>query len=420
MSMTVCIPACNGAPYIEATLRSILAQTRQDFECIVVDDVSEDGTLEVVRSLDDPRIQVYRNDTRLGTAANRNRCLELTRTDLVCLIDQDDLMLPDNLARKTEILAADPSVSFVHSAAEVLTEAGTPPPAAWRPAPDDNVDGTAYFRKLLFQGNEVCACSVVTRSALLRERGGFDVDVNYTCDYEMWMKLAINYRVAFVGTPLVCYRWHDRNQSHRFSLLSRIEEIALAGRRAVHFFSAATGRQDEARLLEEAFAAVVRGQRIAAEIDAARAWLEADRDRWQRAAAECGVAPQGELLGREGKISQLQSELEACRAALAAYEASRWFRLGVLCKRLLGPRASTGGTGTRLRPCGPVQERRSDNHPALPRRSGHRCGDQALAQVSRQPWLAVRVVPRRRTAPLVPPRHGLRLGVRCRGDPGPA
>ena len=98
--VSVCIPSYNGEAFIAEAITSVLAQNLQDFECLVVDDCSDDATLEIVNSLSDPKIRVCRNSTRLGLPGNWNRCLALARGEYICLFHQDDVMLPGNLEKK--------------------------------------------------------------------------------------------------------------------------------------------------------------------------------------------------------------------------------------------------------------------------------------------------------------------------------
>ena len=148
-SVSVCLPTYNGANYIEEALRSILNQTYQDFELLIVDDGSTDATLDIVQSFSDPRIQLHRNPARLGIPANWNRCLELAGGAFVCVFHQDDVMLPENLERKVHLLSTDETVGFVHSGVETLVEEEAPSSFAdWiEDATDDTVwDGPEYFR----------------------------------------------------------------------------------------------------------------------------------------------------------------------------------------------------------------------------------------------------------------------------------
>ncbi|MGH8009930.1 MAG: glycosyltransferase, partial [Candidatus Binatia bacterium] len=225
--VSVCLPTYNGEEFIAEALKSILAQSLTDFELLVVDDCSTDTTLDIVRSFADPRIRIYQNAERLGIPGNWNRCLSLARGEYVCLFHQDDVMLPENLERKVRVLDSDPGIGFVHSAAEVLTESSAPTQLGeWiEDATEDfTVEGLIYFRKLLLHGDCICAPAVVTRRTELLRLGGFDGELGYACDYEMWMKMCVESRAAFLCQPLIRYRWHGENASHVFRFERGVEE----------------------------------------------------------------------------------------------------------------------------------------------------------------------------------------------------
>ena len=102
------MPAWNGAAYIEQAVSSVLAQTFEDFELLVIDDCSDDDTVAIVSRFDDPRIRVEVNQSRLGLVGNWNRCLEEASGEYVNIFHQDDVMAPDNLRRKVELLDQQP------------------------------------------------------------------------------------------------------------------------------------------------------------------------------------------------------------------------------------------------------------------------------------------------------------------------
>ena len=297
-AVSVCLPTYNGADYIEEALRSILNQTYQDFELLVVDDGSTDTTLDIVQSISDPRIQLHRNPERLGIPANWNRCLELAAGEFVCLFHQDDVMLPENLERKIQLLSADETVGFVHSAVETLVEESAPSSFAdWiEDATEDMVwDGPEYFRTLLLNGNRVCAPTVLARRSALLEQGGFDPDLGFACDYAMWLRLCLTYRVGFLVRPLVCYRWHGGNASHAYQFERGADEITKAARRALKL-SQDQGSQSEGRVLDEAFSTLTKLRRWISELERGKAWQEAQQASW-RSVAETQTALIQDLKG---------------------------------------------------------------------------------------------------------------------------
>ena len=307
-AVSVCVPTYNGAAFIEEALRSILDQTYQDFELLVVDDGSTDATLDIVQSFSDPRIQVHRNPERLGIPANWNRCLELAGGEFVCLFHQDDVMLPENLECKVQLLSADETVGFVHSGVEALVDESAPSSFAnWiEDATEDTVfDGLEYFRTLLLRGNRVCAPTVMARRHALLEQGGFDKDLGFACDYAMWLRLCLTYRVGFLARPLIRYRWHGGNASHIYQFERGVEEIAEAGCRALKLFQDQDS-QPEGRVLGEAFSALTKLRRWISELERGRAWQEDQRASW-RGVAETQTALIDEFKG-------WIEELEAGRA----------------------------------------------------------------------------------------------------------
>ena len=113
VKVSVCIPSHNGADFLPQAIESVLAQTFTDFELVVVDDSSDDASVAIARSFDDPRLRLHANPARLGLVGNWNRCVELARGEYIYLFHQDDVMEPDNLARKSSFLDEHPSAGFV-------------------------------------------------------------------------------------------------------------------------------------------------------------------------------------------------------------------------------------------------------------------------------------------------------------------
>ena len=115
--LTVAVPTCNGAGHLREALRSVLAQEGIALELLVSDDRSDDDTLEIVRATGGDRVRIEVNSERLGLAGNWNRCAELSRTPLVAIFHQDDVMLPGHLQAHAAALESDESVGIAASGA---------------------------------------------------------------------------------------------------------------------------------------------------------------------------------------------------------------------------------------------------------------------------------------------------------------
>ena len=350
-AVSVCLPTYNGAAFITEALASILRQTYQDFELLIVDDGSTDATLDIVQSFCDPRIQVQRNPERLGIPANWNRCLELASGELVCVFHQDDVMQPDNLQRKVQLLSADVTVGFVHSAVSPLLDASAPSSSVdwFETATEDGVwAGLEYFRTLLLGGNRVCAPTVLARRHALLEQGGFDPDLGFACDYAMWLKLCVTHQVGFLASPLVGYRWHAGNASHAYQFERGEAEIIEAGRRALRLYHE-RGPHSAGPVLDEAFDALTKLRRWNAALRREKAWLEEQQASWRSVAEtqtdlihelkgwiqelEKGKAWQEEQRANWEKIARQREEQVAHWQARTRHgQESVWRRLGTRLK----------------------------------------------------------------------------------------
>ena len=284
IEVSVCIPAFNGEACVAAAMSSVLAQTEPQFELLIVDDASDDGTLDVAKSFDDPRITVHSNRESLGLPGNWNRCLDLAVGDYVCILHQDDEMEPDNLRRKTDLLRSNVDIAFVHSAVHVVQAEGvTPMDTQWMEADSEDfvAMGEDYFWTLLIRGNMICAPSVVARRNLLRKIGSFDEDLGFACDYEAWMKLCGEGRIAYLADPLVRYHWHGANASHAFRYKRGAAEVNQAAERALTYV---TDRFKDAGLLSrsrEVLAEISKQRLWAADLEEARDWHAGQVRSWR-------------------------------------------------------------------------------------------------------------------------------------------
>jgi glycosyltransferase involved in cell wall biosynthesis len=232
--VSIGIPTYNGAQYLRECLKSISEQTFKDFEVNIVDDCSNDETVEIANTYasQDPRIAVHLNPARLGLVGNFNRCVALAHGKYVCVFGQDDVMLPKNIAKKVEVLEANPNIGFVHSNIYEINGAGEVRREHWEA--DSTTDyvacGREYLGKLLMSArNLICCPSVLGRKECFDRLGGFHDQLPYTCDWEMWMRFSLNWDVACLGTALIKYRRHAQSETDRvLNTPFRIEQILLA------------------------------------------------------------------------------------------------------------------------------------------------------------------------------------------------
>jgi len=220
VKLSVCIPTYNGAPYVEQAISSVLGQTFEDFELIVVDDCSSDGTRALAERFNDDRIRVYENPSRLGLVGNWNRCLELSAGEYVCIFHQDDVMAPENLEAKVHLLDEKRSVGFVFSDASQIDRESRQIAAHWFGSYStvDRVFACPEFFAVSMAGvhNLVCCPTVMVRRECYRQLGGFDSRLPFTADWEMWLRIGLLYDAEYIARPLVRFRSHASNETLRF------------------------------------------------------------------------------------------------------------------------------------------------------------------------------------------------------------
>lgn len=212
---TFAIPCRNGADYLPELLQSLASQTCQDFDLLLVDDASADGSAELARKIMGGRVRVVRNAEPLGLIPNFNRCAELVDTELFCIAHADDVYAPTYLARLTAALDSEPSAALAHCVARTLTDDGSvwDAPAErfkrrfWRRLPAK--DAAEQFR-LLLAGNHVVCPSALFRTSVYRDAGGFLASLRYAADWELWLRMSLKgHLFAAVDEPLFAYRRHD-------------------------------------------------------------------------------------------------------------------------------------------------------------------------------------------------------------------
>ncbi len=251
--LSVCIPTYNGARYVAETISSVLDQSFADFELILVDDCSSDSTKEILKSFDDERIKYFENHERLGLVENWNRCIELASGEYICIFHHDDLMLQQNLEQKMGILSNNPKVGFVYSDVMIIDGRGNILYENWYfktdCAEDCIVSGLDFFEHLLIGSNIVCCPGVVARKECYEKVGSFDVRLPFTADWEMWLRIAQSFDIAYLTQRLIKYREHQNSETGNFNHTVReLEQYHLAKMIALDRSSASNSKINEQRL----------------------------------------------------------------------------------------------------------------------------------------------------------------------------
>jgi glycosyltransferase involved in cell wall biosynthesis len=217
-TVSVVIPAYNAAEFLAEALDSVLAQTYQPLEVIVVDDGSEDETPEVVAAYADK--VTYTRKPRGGPASGRNVGIRAASGEWIAFLDADDIWMPE-LLEKLVKTAAKTRADLIFCDALTLRN-GRAQGATFfercghKKALDiDTSNGVLRnpFELLLASGNYISTCGVLVRRDLLLEIGLFDEGILCGEDLDLWLRVAHRYQFAVVNEALVLRRIHATNVS---------------------------------------------------------------------------------------------------------------------------------------------------------------------------------------------------------------
>ncbi|MCV2349266.1 glycosyltransferase [Paucibacter sp. Y2R2-4] len=204
-TVTVVMPVFNGAAYLAQAIDSILAQTFEHFELLVIDDGSSDKSAAIAAAYLDPRLKLVRNEGNKGLPYTRNRGIELARGEFVAFLDSDDVALPARLERQVEFLRANPSISGIGASAQPINADGTVSGADWV-CPGDS----AYCKaSLLFKAYINTSTFFVRRHIL--EHCKFDPEILLAEDYDLYIRLSERCNLLNLPDRLVQCRVHTSN-----------------------------------------------------------------------------------------------------------------------------------------------------------------------------------------------------------------
>ena len=205
--VSVLMAVHNGEAYLTEAIDSLLAQTLSDFELVVVDDASTDGTAALLDAYAarDARLVVLRNERNLGLAAALNCGLERCRAPLIARADADDIYALERLERQLRYLNSHPEIGVLSTGYHRVDADGQLRRTVRPPTRDKYI----RFRKLFM--NSLLHPGVMFRASVVRAVGGYDPGYWTAQDSDLWARLRPHTRMANLPEPLVRYRVHGQS-----------------------------------------------------------------------------------------------------------------------------------------------------------------------------------------------------------------
>ncbi|MDD5134234.1 MAG: glycosyltransferase [Phycisphaerae bacterium] len=204
-NVSVCIPTYNRERLLKDTLDSVFAQTYRDFEVVIVDDGSTDGTKQMLEK-HGFNVRYYRQKNS-GDAAARNKLIELAQGRYISFLDSDDLLFPDALEEMVRAMPKDADDVIVYGPYVAIDEKG---------------DIVHRRKKRLFSGRIttnlfenilIHSCGSLFPKKVLVEQNGFDISLSVCSDYDLWLRLSLKYGFIGIDKPVFKRRRHSGNIS---------------------------------------------------------------------------------------------------------------------------------------------------------------------------------------------------------------
>jgi len=213
MMISIVIPLYNKAPHIASALRSVLSQTVQDFEVIVIDDGSTDDSYAEACSIKDSRISIVRQKNA-GVSAARNKGIKLAKGELIAFLDADDLWKHNFLETILRLRKNYPKAGIYATAYEIVYPGGKIYRPKYKGIPKPPWEGIipSYFKSILGPA-PVWTSATVVRSEIFNEVGMFQEGEPLGEDIDMWARIALRYPVAFSNKVCATYYLHHSSSN---------------------------------------------------------------------------------------------------------------------------------------------------------------------------------------------------------------
>jgi glycosyltransferase involved in cell wall biosynthesis len=210
--VSVLMTVYNGERHLRECMDSVLNQTFKEFEFLIIDDMSQDASLDIIKSYDDNRIHIMENKENLGQIRSLNIGLNYAQGEYIVRMDQDDVMMKDRLKIQSCFLERRRDIAVAGTWCEAIDEKGYTFDRSYFPTTNGEIIGT-----ILFGGYCLLHPSVIFRKDAALEAGGYDESFSYAEDYNLWTRLLLKrYKIANIPKFLIKFRHHRESSSKRF------------------------------------------------------------------------------------------------------------------------------------------------------------------------------------------------------------
>jgi glycosyltransferase involved in cell wall biosynthesis len=205
--LSIVMPLYNSEKFVGKAVESLLSQSYGDFELIIVNDCSTDGSMEALKQFNDRRISILHNQTNQGIVFSRNKGLEAASGAFIAPFDSDDVALPDKFKLQIDFLKKHANYGLIGSWVQMIDEHGILLKKSWKlNAKPEQIPAILFFRNYFVQ-------SAVTMRQEAIPKQGYRKGYDLVEDWMMWHEIAAKYPVWNLPEYLVKYRVHQQGNS---------------------------------------------------------------------------------------------------------------------------------------------------------------------------------------------------------------
>ena len=212
---SVVVPLFNKERSVQKTIRSVLDQSVENLEIIVVDDGSTDASIERVQEFTDARIKIIRKENG-GVSETRNAGIKAAKYDYIALLDADDIWEPEYLEEQVKLIREFPDAALWSCAYGHLN--GEERTAVYHALPDEYRYYISDYFRMKRVTDLFCSSSVVIRKKSFDKAGMFDTRISFSEDLDMWYRIIVHFPVVFYNKTLVYYRQDAENRALHLDL----------------------------------------------------------------------------------------------------------------------------------------------------------------------------------------------------------
>ncbi len=223
--ISVLMPVYNGERFLREAVESILNQTYRDFEFLIINDGSTDGSAEIIESYKDPRIRLVHNERNIKLIGTLNKGLELAHGQYIARMDCDDVSLPERLSRQVSFMDANPDIgicgTWIKGIGDIKGTRQRYP-----------VDPEVIKCRLLFECVLAHPSVMMRREMMIRNNLRYDDDYSHAEDIQLWQRASRTFLVSNIAEELVLYRSTGQSVSRIYRdtqamTLKRIDKEAI-------------------------------------------------------------------------------------------------------------------------------------------------------------------------------------------------